>query len=134
MLKISKKVEYALIALKYIYLKKPGEITSTNELCQEFNLPFDTVSKSLGILNFHQILSSVKGTKGGYILNTDLSKISYMELVCMIEEKLDVLKICERGKPCEIAPLCNIIDPINTLNKKINSFLDQVMILDLIKM
>ena len=67
MLKINKKVEYALMALKFMAEEKAiGKITSAREICDKFNTPFDTTAKVMQAMNHHKILNSVKGTKGGY--------------------------------------------------------------------
>ena len=71
MLKINKKVEYALMALKFMADKTHSAIpnnqdnevvilTSAREICDEFNTPFDTTAKVMQLMNNHDILKSVK--------------------------------------------------------------------------
>lgn len=124
MLKINKKVEYALMALKYIADSDQTRLISAREICDEFATPFDTTAKVMQVMNNHGILKSVKGIKGGYSLLRPLHDISYMELVMMIEGKEELGKACisTKGK-CELFDKCNIISPVEQLNQKLNSYL-----------
>lgn len=123
MLKINKKVEYALMALKYMSQKSEHELTSAREVCDTFGTPFDTTAKVMQALNSAGILSSVKGIKGGYGLEKSLSEISYMELVELIEGKrLESLCMNSRGL-CELHDKCNIVTPIDQLNNLLSHYL-----------
>lgn len=124
MLKINKKVEYALMALKYIADSSEQRLISAREICDEFHTPFDTTAKVMQVMNNHGILKSVKGIKGGYTLLRPLHEISYMELVQMIEGKDELGKACfsVKGK-CELFEKCNIVTPVEQLNQKLNLYL-----------
>ena len=138
MLKINKKVEYALIALKFMADKLEANtnselaLTSAREICDEFNLPFDTTAKVMQLMNNQEILKSVKGIKGGYSLNKDLSEISYMQLVRLIEGKV-VGRVCITNKgTCELYSKCNIVTPVELLNRKLNVFLEDLTLKELL--
>jgi len=123
-LKITKKVEYALMALKFMSSKPKDELTSARELCDEFNTPFDTMAKVLQAMNQAGWLSSIKGIKGGYVLCMDLSMISFMQLNRVIEGQENEDVCTKNNGRCELHGTCNIVTPITTLNKHVNSFLD----------
>ena len=63
MIKINKKVEYALMVLKLMSDRDETELTSAREVCEMFKTPFDTTSKVMQIMNNAGILSSVQGVK-----------------------------------------------------------------------
>lgn len=134
MIKINKKVEYALIALKYIATHKGGEnLTSAREICDRFKTPFDTTAKVLQVMNNHGLLNSTKGIKGGYSLAKPLSKITFTELAIMIEGGQDSKKFCESSKGlCDLYSICNIVTPIDSLNNQINGFLSQLTLEELL--
>ncbi|MFZ4714392.1 MAG: RrF2 family transcriptional regulator [Bacteriovoracaceae bacterium] len=117
MIKINRKVEYALMCLKHMGSLHSEELTSARELCDLYHMPFDTVSKVMQQMNSVQILHSVKGVKGGYTLAKPLSQITYMELSELIEGKSFEMK-CEsnHGGPCELINTCNIISPVQKIN------------------
>lgn len=123
MLKINKKVEYALMALKFMALKPRDELTSAREICEEFKAPFDTMAKVMQILNNNGVLVSAKGIKGGYRLAISLSEISYGQLQEWIEGEPSE-HFCKNHKgTCELFGTCNIVTPIELLNSKIQHFL-----------
>ncbi|MGZ3788310.1 MAG: RrF2 family transcriptional regulator [Bacteriovorax sp.] len=136
MLKINKKVEYALMALKFMADKASvGELTLTSarEVCDEMGTPFDTTAKVMQLMNNQDILKSVKGIKGGYSLNKPLSDITYMELVRLIEGKSHIGRVCVGHKgTCELFGKCNISTPVEQLNRKLNSFLETLTLADLL--
>lgn len=128
MIKISKKIEYSLIALKYIHQKDAGELTSAREVVDKFKLPFDTTAKVLQQLNMHKILNSIQGPKGGYFLEKSLEEISYMDL-CRIIEKKSFFINCS---PCDLADLCNISQPLKNLNNSITAFFESLTLAQLL--
>jgi Rrf2 family protein len=114
MIKVNRKVEYALMVLKLMKDKDLKELTTAREVCDRFDVPFDTTSKVMQQMNNAEILHSQKGVKGGYTLARDLTTLSYMELVELIEGKSFMMD-CHEG-PCDLMHKCNITQPIKRLN------------------
>lgn len=114
MIKINRKVEYALMVLKLMKEKNLNDLTSAREVCDRFDTPFDTTAKVMQQMNSGGILHSQKGVKGGYTLSRDLSEVTYIELVELIEGKSFMMD-CHEG-PCDLFHKCNISQPIKRLN------------------
>jgi Rrf2 family protein len=114
MIKINRKIEYALMVLKLMKEKDQAELTTAREVCDRFETPFDTTAKVMQLMNNAGILQSQKGVKGGYTLSRDLSRVTYMELVELIEGKSFMMD-CHDG-PCDMINKCNITQPIKRLN------------------
>lgn len=132
MLKVNKKIEYALMALKFMASRSDGTLTSAREICDKFNTPFDTTAKVMQTMNSNDILKSVKGIKGGYSLNKKLSEVTYMELSRMIEGS-DGESMCQGHKgTCELFGTCNISTPMNRLHLKINEYLESLTLEELL--
>ena len=136
MLKITKKVEYALISLKFISEEKSdGGLTTAREVCSKFNTPFDTTSKVMQAMNNAGILHSEKGIKGGYALAKTLNEISYFDLVNAVDPKSNDQDFCQRNSGrCELYDTCNIVAPIDKLNITLNKYLQNLTIFDLFHM
>tara|TARA_B100000927_G_C16223117_1_gene372307 strand:- start:90 stop:548 length:459 start_codon:yes stop_codon:yes gene_type:complete len=130
MLKITKKIEYALISLKFIWDEKSrDELTTAREVCSKFNLPFDTTSKVMQAMNNAGILKSEKGIKGGYSLEKKLNQISYLELAHTVDPKSNDEEFCQSNKGlCDLYSNCNIIKPIDKLNATLNGYLKNLTI------
>lgn len=132
MLKINKKVEYALMALKFMAQKDEGSLTSAREICEKFNIPFDTTAKVLQIMNNQNILVSTKGLKGGYTLAKSLDQINFIEIVEMVEG-IETEMYCQSQKGlCDLYHSCNIVTPIDQLNRKVHTFLESLTLSELL--
>ena len=114
MIKINRKVEYALMVLKLMQDKDKADLTTAREVCDQYELPFDTTAKVMQQMNSAGFLHSHKGVKGGYTLARELSSISYIELAEIIEGKSFMMD-CHEG-PCDLIHSCNISQPIKRLN------------------
>ncbi len=133
MLKISKKTEYALMAIKFMASLGPEKKTSAREICQYFNIPFDPTAKVLQILHHHEIVVSTQGVKGGYILAKPLDQVSYFDLHHMIEGKKEDWTICHNTKGvCDHFTNCQIQDPLFHLDELIQGFLKNINLKELL--
>jgi Rrf2 family protein len=131
-LKITKKVEYALIILKHIVEKPVGELHSVREICDHFKIPFDTTAKVMQSMNNRGILSSLQGVNGGYQIAKGLDQVSFLELEEIIEGNTRE-SFCESAKGlCYLHPTCNIITPLDRLNSKIKNYLSELTVKDLL--
>lgn len=132
MLKINKKIEYALIVLKHMALKNAEELTSAREISDLYKTPFDTTAKIMQTLNRHKVLSSNQGVNGGYKLAINLNEINYINLSEMIEKK-DFNMSCEGPNGlCDLYDVCNIKSPISAINHKLREFFNQMSIQELL--
>jgi Rrf2 family protein len=133
MIKINRKMEYALMCLKHMGTKAQDELTTARELCDLYQMPFDTVSKVMQQMNNVGICHSLKGVKGGYTLTKQLSEITYMELSEVIEGKSFEMK-CETnsGGPCELIKSCNIISPVQKINYHVAGLFKQLTLEELL--
>lgn len=130
MIKINRKVEYALMVLKLMSERSTQELTTAREVCDRFKTPFDTTAKVMQQLNLAGVLVSVKGVKGGYYLQQDLSELSYLQLAELIEDKKFALD-CHEG-PCELLGSCNISEPIKRLNDYIVNIFSTITVKELL--
>lgn len=132
MVKLSKKLEYALISLKALQAKQNGCLTSAKEISNVYGAPFDVVSRVLQNLNQGGIVKSIQGVQGGYHLLKSLDEVTFHELIELIEGPLALVKCIHDNDACEMVKSCNIISPVALLNDKINEFYKTIKISDLI--
>ena len=133
MFKINRKIEYALISLKHMSTKTPGQLTSAKEVCDIYGTPFDPTSRVLQIMAQHEVLHAEQGAKGGYQIVKDLTKMSLKELSDMIIGPIEIAN-CFHGNysQCEITHSCHIISPMLNLNENINKIFSTVFVADLL--
>ncbi len=122
--KINRKVEYALIGLKHMHSKAPGELTTVKELSQMYGCPFDVASRVMQILVQKGLLRSEQGAHGGYQINRDLQRVSFYDLSEMILGPVEVARCLQSDEHdgCEIRGLCNIVTPMQNLNRRLVEF------------
>lgn len=134
MLKITRKIEYSLMALRHMASKYQGELTTAKEVSDTYKTPFDVTSKVMQTMAQKGLLKSEHGAYGGYLVLKDLSKVSLYDLIQMIEGPLAIVKcLTAGGGSCELSHSCNIISPVNLLNEKLVDFYRQLPVLDLIE-
>lgn len=131
--KINRKLEYALMALKHMSQKIPGELTSAKEVSDSFHTPFDATARVMQqMAQKGGILRAEYGANGGYQITKDLAKVSIHDLVEIIEGPTALVKCLHKEEPCEIQKTCNIVSPITNLNLKLTEFYKSVSLKDLL--
>lgn len=135
MFKINRRIEYALIALKYMSQKEKGALTSAKEISNNHLIPFDPTSRVLQIMHQRGILQGHQGIQGGYQIIKDLSTISLKDLSEMIDGPIRLTKCMRRNDviKCHKTTSCKILAPMLTLNKKFDNFFESIMLTDLIE-
>ncbi len=134
MLKINRKIEYALIALKHMGRKAPGQLTSAKEICDNYHTPFDPTSRVLQIMSQHEILRAEQGAYGGYQILKDLSKVTVGDLSDIIIGPIQIAN-CFHGdySHCEITNSCSVIGPMLNLNERISQLFHDIKVSELIE-
>lgn len=132
--KINRKVEYALIGLKHMRNKSPGELTTVKEISGLYGCPFDATSRVMQILAQKGILRSEQGAHGGYQITRDLSRVSFYEIMEMILGPVEIAKCLhdDSVSSCEMRGTCNIVSPVNTLNRKITEFYKSLTVAEIL--
>lgn len=122
MIKIHRKLEYALMALKVLNERHQGLIT-VKEVCERLGCPYDGMAKVMQLMGQEQnLLASEQGVTGGYRLVADLSNISFYSLMEKILGPVEIAKCLKANRECELIDKCNILSPINSLNSKVVDF------------
>lgn len=131
MLKLSKKTEYALMAVKYIALNKNAEYTTAREIADSYNIPLELLAKVLQQLKRNEIINSFQGNKGGYALSRLPEKITLIDIISAIEtdyQLTDCFKESSTEKDCEHFNCCKIKDPLIIVQKEIDKIFRQMTV------
>ena len=122
MLSITKTVEYALIAIKHMNLKKEAMPSSAREIAEQYHIPKELMAKTMQKLSKFGYIKSIKGPKGGYYLKKSLKNINLFEFIETIEGPIGLVK-CSIDEHCDLTNLCNIKTPIHKINDNIRNSL-----------
>jgi len=129
MLKFTRKIEYALIALRHIQAAGPGAICSAREISKQYNIPFQLLAKILQELGRKKIIEPIQGPTGGYKLLADLETLSLTDFLEALEGPLGIMN-CYLDENCNVAEMCNIRSPIKRINENVRSMFDKITVYD----
>ena len=129
MLKLSRKLEYALIALRHI--QGNGDIIcSTKAISEEYMIPRPLLAKILQKLAQLQYIDAIQGPHGGYRMHSALENISLTQFIEDIEGPLAMVE-CSVNMDCVQLNNCNIRIPINKINENIRSVFNSISITEI---
>lgn len=135
MFQLSKKVEYALIAMRHMALAREGPIVTTKEIAEKYQLPYDLLAKVMQKLTREGFIVSYQGVRGGYILRLDPKEVKISSIINAIEGKPNISIIqCESESPetCGIHSTCTIKTPLVRLQSNINTVLNDMSISEMV--
>lgn len=130
MLKISKLTDYATVIVSYM-AKDPKGVFSAACIARQIHLSLPTVSKLLKILSEAELVTSFRGTGGGYQLARSTKDITIADVVSAIEGTLSMTECCSETSTCARDSLCAIKDNWKIINKIILDALGRVTLHDM---
>ena len=130
MLKLTKKADYGLIALKHLAVNAPSS-SSAKEIAEAYGIPAALLSKILQKLVKSGFLQSEHGTNGGYKLARDPREITAYEVIRTIDGPV-FLTACftEHGYCCH-TDKCIVRDPLQKVHEGILRLLASISIFDM---
>jgi Rrf2 family protein len=134
MFKLSKKVEYGLIAVKHMAMGGENTPVSAKEISDKYKIPYDLLSKILQKLKKEEILASVQGTRGGYTLTQKPDKLSLATIFNAIEGSTYILDCGQHDDPesCTIYETCILSSPLKKIQRQINSYFNSTMLSEIV--
>ena len=134
MLRLSRKAEYGIIALKHILSKPSGLTCSAREIAERYNIPVELMAKVLQKLAKDGLLQSAQGVHGGYVMATSPHQISVADVVESLDGPIGIVE-CATGDECKCVQyntgVCNIDEPFVKIQGKFKSFLSGISLADL---
>lgn len=105
---MSKLTDYAMVILAEI-ARHPKERMSASTLSGLTHLPEPTVSKILKLLNKADILKSMRGAAGGYLLNEKPEDLSLERVITAMEGPIALVScVSTEEDPCAIEHSCQM--------------------------
>lgn len=136
MFQLSKKVEYALIAIRHMASNSRWQIYTTKEIADKYHLPYELLAKIMQRLAKQGFIISHQGVNGGYALARNPEELKISEIINAIEGKTAVTIVqCESGNSaeCSISATCTIKNPLVKLQTNINKVLDDLTVLEMFR-
>jgi FeS assembly SUF system regulator len=134
MVRLGKLTDYGLVLMTYIARNHELPLRTARDLAVESRLPLSTVSKLLKQLLQSGLLTSHRGTKGGYILARGPQEISVVEIIAALEGPM-ALTECSTDVTglCNLEPCCPIKTNQQIINQAVRGVLDKITLSDLVQ-
>jgi Rrf2 family protein len=133
MLRLSKKADYALIAMSHL-ARKPrgaGASTSARDIAERYDIPIELLAKVLQRLVRTGLLVSTQGTRGGYMLSRSSAAISVADVIQAIDGPFTVTACSTEKHDCDQYSKCNVRAPLWQIRERIVSTLGMVSIAEM---
>lgn len=122
LVRLSKRVEYGLIAIRYIALQRSGEVVTAKEIADKHRIPYELVAKVLQRLARAGLIASQQGVRGGYALARNPDEVTIAMVINAIEGIPPVIAQCmaEGPESCEVFTNCTIKSPLTKVQANID--------------
>jgi Rrf2 family protein len=137
MLKITKRCEYGIMAMKYIASQENGnshniKTCSARSIADYFNIPPEIMAKILQKLVRKGLIVSQKGKNGGYNLSKKAHDISVGDIIMALEDCMNIVDCStEKGLSCDQLGVCAIENPMKRIQKDLNNYFNNITLVDL---
>src|SRR5260221_2411595 len=112
MLRLSKKADYALMAMKHLALREDRGSSSAREIAALYDIPVELMAKVLQRLVRRGLLASQQGTRGGDQLARRPAQISVADVIQAIEGPVTVTACSTDEGQCEQVSESHLLQPL----------------------
>ena len=112
MLKLTKKADYGLIAMRHLAEHADLGACSAKDLAEMYSIPQEALAKILQRLTKAGLLVSQYGTNGGYTLARNPRHISAFEVIRAIDGPLFITSCSSATEDCEQSDRCTVRGPL----------------------
>ncbi|MGH8787233.1 MAG: SUF system Fe-S cluster assembly regulator [Cupriavidus necator] len=130
MLRLSKLTDYGTVIMTHL-ARNPGRIYSAAEVAAAIGVAVPTASKILKTLARHNLLQSLRGANGGYLLARSPEQISIAQVIDAMEGPAGMTECSVAAGLCAQEGLCAIRANWQSINRVIFSALNGVTLADM---
>jgi FeS assembly SUF system regulator len=130
MLKLTKRADYGLIALRHLVEGDKPSATA-KEIAETYGIPLALLAKVLQKLTRSGLLASEQGVYGGYRLARDPSRITALEIIQTIDGPVLLTACLTEHGHCDQSERCNVRAPLKKVHEGILNLLRNISLLDM---
>ena len=124
MLKLTRKTEYALMALGCLSRPDGGSITKVREIADTCGIPFPVLAKVMQHMAHVGFVEPVQGAQGGYRLKVRLADVNLWQFLERMEGPLGIVDcLFVNEDECTQVESCSIRSPMRVIDHTIKSVL-----------
>jgi FeS assembly SUF system regulator len=130
MFRMAKLTDYGIVLLTQFAVRQDAASLTARELAASAKLPLPTVGKLLKQLQHSGLLTSHRGTKGGYALARPASAVTVTDVIEALEGPL-ALTECQAPGVCEQESFCSVRPNWQVINRTVRDALSGVTLADM---
>lgn len=128
MLKLSKKADYGLIALKHLAMHGREGAASASDIAEAYGISAPIMAKVLQKLARNGLVVARHGSTGGYTLAREASRITALDVITAIDGPLFITSCVTHRGQCDQSSTCTVREPLRRVNDSILEVLNKVTI------
>jgi Rrf2 family protein len=128
MLRLSKKADYALIAVRYLATHSAERSHSAADIAEVYGISSTLLAKILQRLARHGLVTARHGSGGGYQLARDPREISVLEVISAVDGPQMITSCITSHGTCGQSVTCTVREPLRRVNDSILQVLRTVTI------
>ena len=134
MVRLSKKVEYGLIAIRHIATKPAGEVVAAKEIADTYGIPYELLSKVLQKMTKAGLIASHHGMRGGYTLAKNPADVPVSMIINVIEGARPAIVQCMSDGPqlCTVFTVCTIKSPLTKVQASIERAFSTMTLMEIV--
>ena len=131
MLRVTKIADYGIVMLTYL-VAYPGTTHNARDMARVTRLPLPVASKVLKMLAREGVLTSHRGTKGGYGLARSPREITVAEVIRALEGPIAVTECTDRVRgDCDLENRCPVRTNWHRINQVIHRALENITLAEM---
>jgi Rrf2 family protein len=131
MLRLSKKTEYALLALTYLGTEAPSGVASARTIAERYDIPLELLAKILQYLGRQGFVAAHKGVYGGYHLARSTQTISVVDVILAIDGPFAVTACSPADERCAQFATCTVRDSLWRIKERLLNVLQAITLADI---
>ena len=130
MLRIRKLTDYGIFVLAHL-ANEQDTVMSASQIASRTGLNLPTVSKLLKTLSKAKLVTSIRGSQGGYSLAKKSSAISAAEIIDAFEGPVAITECSASYHSCSLESQCGVGEAWQKINRAIRNTLENISLTDL---
>ena len=130
MLKLSRKIDYALMSL--VSLALSNKALSARSIAMQYGAPTAMIANILKELNTSGIIESRRGQSGGYLLAFPAEQVNIGHVMQAMNERVALVDCVSADCSCAVFEKCPVKNPLIALHQQLVSFVKQMTLEQLI--
>jgi Rrf2 family protein len=130
-LKLTKRSDYGLIALRHLALTGNATAVTAKEISDKYKIPQPLLAKVLQNLTRVGFLAAEQGARGGYRLARPAHQITTLDVLRAIDGPVILTSCSTHGGACDQDAFCTVKAPLGVVHEEILKLLASITVADL---